>query len=305
MRFLNNAINIKKKRYLYNIYIYDFLAFPKKVVLKNSLRDVQIMLLTIGFPRAGSSLLGYLLTAHSNIVIADEAPYIDKKIKLKTNLDGIFCYILNSDYNLWLEKLRLAKVKKKLSSRNRTKVVLRRARIAGAILILNQHQGSFKQLNIIGNKASVRNMKFLNNNPTLEMLKNTLKKRNIAMKLILTVRNPYDMYATRTRFSGSDTIGTLLRLSKKSEKLLKQTDSRDIFIARHENMVADPRSELAKICDFLQVPASPDYLDDCASVVNKKPHKSRYECDWTEDEKQAIASLTEKYDFFSGYDWHT
>ena len=97
----------------------------------------------------------------------------------------------------------------------------------------------------------------------------------------------------------------LLDLCKKNVEILKNSDPQNVFITKHEAMVANPCSQLTKICDFLQPPVSPDYLDDCASVVNKEVHKSRNGYDWTKDEKRNIASFIEKYDFFSGYDWNT
>ena len=67
-------------------------------------------------------------------------------------------------------------------------------------------------------------------------------------------------------------------------------------------MVADPKLQLTKLCEFVQVPVSPDYLDSCASCVHEKPNRRRFEFEWTPKQKQEVASLIEKYDFFSGYD---
>ncbi len=154
----------------------------------------------------------------------------------------------------------------------------------------------------------------------LKDLRKKLAERDIGLKFIFTIRNPYDIYATMQRYSVDmwHTKGTiygkyatmqsadiLLDLCEKNVEILKNSDPQDVFMSKHEDMVANPRSQLAKICDFLQVPVSPDYLDDCASVVNKEVHKSRMDYDWTKDKKRNIASLIGKYDFFSGYDWNT
>ncbi len=82
--------------------IVDSLAFSKKKDWEKSHKDIRIMLLTIGFARSGSSLLGYLLTAHPNIVIADEAPSFVSKMRIcisdKTNLETVFNLILEHDF---------------------------------------------------------------------------------------------------------------------------------------------------------------------------------------------------------------
>ncbi len=156
-------------------------------------------------------------------------------------------------------------------------------------------------MKVIGNKRSQWHViKF--DISKLENLKEILKKRNINLKFICTTRNPYDMLATMRKYKSSNNLPLLC---KRNIQIIKNFNPQDIFIARHEDMIANPRSQLAKICDFLQVPAARDYLNDCASVVDKEPHKSRLKHDWTADEKQTVKSLIEKYDFFSGYDWDT
>ena len=274
-----------------------FIAFRKRIELRNSSKDIQIMLLTIGFPRSGSSLLGYLLTAHPNMVVADEALHSEQKVRIYSNLDQIFNQILEHDYNMQLRSHVWQKLKKTLFN-----VISTRHRIERYILIHNQYQGHFEQLKVIGNKSSHVDLPNLSTD-TLKILKKSLKEKNIVLKWIFTVRNPYDIYSTMMRHHHPR--DELIEICVQNKGLLKQIDSQDIFYAKYEDMVANPHLQLAKVCDFLQVPASPDYLDDCASVVYKKAHKSRLKHDWTMDEKQTIESLIEKYDFFSGYDWDT
>ena len=68
-------------------------------------------------------------------------------------------------------------------------------------------------------------------------------------------------------------------------------------------MVANPTLQLTKICEFVQVPISPNYLIATTSCVVREPHRRRLEFDWTLKQKQDVASLIEKYDFFSGYEY--
>ena len=88
-------------------------------------------------------------------------------------------------------------------------------------------------------------------------------------------------------------------------KILKQVNPQDIFVSKHEKMVADPGLQLTKLCEFVQVPVSPDYLDSCASCVHEKPNRRRFEFEWTSEQREKVASLIEQYDFFSGYDWES
>ena len=318
MRFLNKINPIKNWRYLWlkqqiHAKIHSlrhieiamplvkipchFIVSRKKIELGNSSKDIQIMLLTIGFPCSGSSLLGYLLTAHSRMVVADEAMHPKQNVRMYSSLDEIFNQILEHDYNMQLKARVWSKLKSIFGG-----AISTQHRIGRYVVIHNQHQGRFEKLKVIGNKSSHMDLPNLNAS-TLKILKKNLKEKNIVLKWIFTVRNPYHIYSTMMRYGHPK--NEIIEICLQNKKLLEQMDSQDIFYARHEDMITNPRSQLAKICDFLQVPAAPEYLDDCALIVDKEPHKSRLKHDWAKEEKQTIVSLIGKYDFFSGYDWGT
>jgi len=60
----------------------------------------------------------------------------------------------------------------------------------------------------------------------------------------------------------------------------KHVESTDIFEFRHESFIVEPKDYLKKLCQFLGVEPSENYLNDCASIVYKSPHKSRYDIAW-------------------------
>ena len=311
------------------------LVQPKKDLWEKSFKDIRVMLLTIGFPGSGSSLVGYLLTAHPNIVMADEpsvyrhgkkiSSYINdiNGIKLE-NIDCLysaefskmFNVIFSLDYVRWLRaKMRNSSKENEPCSFDKKyagdSYILRRY-----ILIPNQYQGCFKSPKVIGVKHSRDNVECISATEVLKIFKKRLEEKGIYLKFILTVRNPYDMISVRLRKTISyqdflqkkiktNPISFIERLSKNNMKILKQVDSKDVFVSKHEEMVADPSLQLTKLCEFLQVPAFPDYLNSCASYVDEKPHRRRFQFDWTSEQKEKVASLIEQYDFFSGYDWES
>ena len=287
----------------------------KGIFWKRAIKDIRIMLLTIGFPSSGSSLLGCLLTAHPNIVVADEPRVslrrdVDGEIKVNDtkyppdadilyeadDLNAVFNYILEVDYQ-------------RLQNKKRIKSDDVWSRAYRYVVVPNQYQGCFKKLEVIGVKRSQRNIEILSNSDLLSNLKNKLEKRGITLKFILTARNPYDIVSTTSQFFSKinleKSIKNFNRLCNKNTKLLQRIDPQDIFICRHEDTLKDLNRQLTKLCDFLQVPVPPNYLDDCASQVIRKPHQSRLKVDWAEEQKQRVASLIEKYDFLSGYNWES
>ena len=293
---------------------------PKKDLWEKSFDDARVMLLTIGFPGSGSSLVGYCLTAHPSVVIADEpfvyklgeplATYINNinGIELgetdclySADLNKIFNVVLSVDYVRWLGKKKECRF-------------IKNRRQKRYILVPNQYQGHFETLKVLGIKRSQSNVKGLLNESALTTFQKRLEERNICLKFILTVRNPYDMLsnkAGKTLNQNKDctqkpittkVMSFIKELSEANMKLLGLIDPQDVFVSRHEEMVADPRLQLTKLCEFVQVSASPDYLDSCSSCVDEEPHTRRFEFDWTPKQREKVASLIEQYDFFSGYD---
>ncbi len=291
----------------------NYSSVPHKKHFEESPFDhIRVMVLTIGFPRSGSSLLGYLLTAHPDMVIADEPTVSyepmqytgvlkdinqkkrpDKDILYKADIRKMFDYILSVDYTR----------RQRSSRRDETDVViLRGKRYKRYIHVPNQYQGSFRSLEVIGIKHSRQNVEVLSKGKILENLKGKLQKMGITLKFIFTVRNPYDMIATAVR-TNADDRKKIINFCKDNVKILKQVDAEEVFIAKHEDMVENPKQQLTKLCDFLQVSISSSYLEDCVSQVVKEPYRSRFELDWTENQKTELSALIRKYDFFSGYSW--
>lgn len=280
--------------------------------------NVHTMALTIGFPRSGSSLVGYLLTAHPHIVMAHEP---------KGNIPyDIADIVLLMDCILYTDQMRFRKAKEAQNTKADNSVSLPSGDIKPRtfyaknryVFVPNQWQNRYKSLEVIGIKQSLSITVSLLKEGVLIKLKENVNRKNIDLKFIFTIRNPYDMIATaiinwankrgitkqsdKQKMLGSN-IRKYLNQCEKNTKLLSRINPQSVFKNRHEDMVASPVKQLTKLCRFLEVSAPPDYLDDCASTVYNKPRKSRYELDWTEEQKEEVAEMISRYDFLSGYDW--
>ena len=298
------------------------LIHPKKDSWEKSFKDIRVVLLTIGFPGSGSSLIGYLLTAHPNIAIADEpmvknqGDWVAKNINsineiaLK-DIDYLYLADLNKIFNtiLSLDYVRCLMAERRSSSPGKENCFVKGSRGERYLLVPNQYQGRFESPKVIGIKHSYHNVECLSNNTVLKDFKKKIEERGINLKFILAVRNPYDMSSLRARKlkrerqTVDNGIKFIKRLSKGNMEIRKHIHPKDVFISKHEDMLENPSQHLTKLCDFLQVQVSPDYLDSCTSRIVRDPHRRRFEFDWTLKERKEVASLIEEYDFFSGYDW--
>ena len=302
---------------------------PSKAYFK----DTHTMVLVSFFPRSGSSLLGYLLTAHRNMIIANEPAKKEENLYDKVPINVLLNYILYIDQirRKEAELTQHSQKPEKFSSPDTTteRIYNQKDRY---VIVPNQWQASCESLQVIGIKNSLPLAETLATEDTLQKLMENLKKIGIRrLKFIFTVRNPYDMIATdviywaknkrlrtvtpndinkildyKVRISFPDMCkasAKIFELMKPNRLIFPTTSNKNIFLNRHEDVVASPTKQLSKLCKFLKVPVTRDYLDDCASVIRKNANKSRYELDWSDEQKEEVAKIIRKYDFFSNYSW--
>ena len=294
--------------------------------------DIHTMALVSYFPRSGSSLLGYLLTAHPDMVVANEPARQGEALYDKVPFIVLLNYILYIDKMRFEDarKIRHSQTPEGISDSNNP-VKRTYNQQERYISVPNQWQARCESLKVIGIKNSLPLAESLLEEAVLEKLKENLKKAKIRrLRFIFTVRNPYDMIATdvvywagnrRLRVVTQGDVNKMLdykikisfpimcKQGKELFELMQPTNmlskSTNILINRHEDLVASPVKQLTKLCKFLKVPYPRDYLEDCASVIRKKTNKSRYELHWSDEQKEEVKKIIEEYDFFSGYDWDT
>ncbi|MBC6414268.1 MAG: hypothetical protein GDA45_05235 [Chromatiales bacterium] len=283
------------------------------------------MLLSIGFPAAGSSIIGFLLTAHPHIVMADEGELktlLDNNIELLNRRNGIFYHLLRIDrfrYIFWkisphenkmknyrrgsLTEKRYAYVPSNI--RGNFKKLQGGTREKRYVYVPGQYQGRFKKLQVIGNKRAQGNVDILANTSLLKHLRSKLEDNKISLKFIFNIRNLYDIFATYSQMFSDNkdfSVKALEKVCENNQKILEQIDSNDVFICKNEDLIANPKLQITRLCNFLNVPASVDYINACASRVIDKPTNSRLKIDWSDQHKQKINSLIKKYDFLYSYD---
>ena len=68
-----------------------------------------------------------------------------------------------------------------------------------------------------------------------------------------------------------------------------------------EDFVQDPSRYLRKICDFLEIPCSEDYLRDCSSIVDLVPSRTRSLVVWTPEQIKQVYTLMQPLEFLNSY----
>ncbi|NHJ31861.1 MAG: hypothetical protein FK732_03270, partial [Asgard group archaeon] len=138
-------------------------------------RDVNIYCMFIGYARSGHSIIGTLLDAHPNAVIAHELNVL-RYVKKGFNKRQIFSLLIKKSNIQSMTGRRFADKNYKVP---------------------NQWQGKYSKLLVIGDKKGGGSSKLLKLHPDLiEKLENKIK---LKIKIIHVIRNPYDNITTIAR----------------------------------------------------------------------------------------------------------
>jgi hypothetical protein len=239
----------------------------------------------IGYPRSGHSLIGSLLDAHPEMIIANE---LDALKYLARGFDR------EQLYSLLLDESRLFKRRGAWSS-------------GYCYLVPTQRQGEFDELVVIGDKKGAGTIKRLQDDfSLLDRLRATV---GVPVKFVHIVRNPYDnittIYNRKQKLSPppslTECVDYYFGLASTVEKVRQHTDAADVVDIRQEDFVADPEGTLAQLCEFLGVPAPADYLHDCAAIVYESPNKSRHKIEWSPAVIEEVAARMRPFSFLDGY----
>lgn len=246
---------------------------------------VNAFCLFIGYPHSGHSLVGALLDAHPNIIIAHELGV----------LKHVFAGFGKAQlYYLLLENSRRFAASGRLWN-------------GYSYIVPEQWQGKFTRLSVLGDKKGHGTTAWLGWVPSL--LGRLRKKVGVPVKLIHVIRNPYDNIATIfTRKHRRDPNATLssraqlyFSLCATVSRVRGEAGPAEWHEMRHESFVRDPRSHLEQIASFLGVDAPGDWLDACAGIVFKMPRRTRQNVNWDAGALSLVSSRLAQVDYLQGY----
>lgn len=257
----------------------------------NRFDSVSSYCMFIGYPRSSHSLVGSLIDAHPNAIIAHEQDVL-KYIKYGFSKGQLFPLLLRNS--------------EEFTAKGRTWT-------GYSYSVPGQYQGRYETLKVIGDKRGANSARRFQRKPEiLEKLKATI---NIPIKMIHVIRNPYDNISTMAfRNNGSDKARVIKETLKEeianyfslveTVRWVQGTLDHDAVInIKIEEFMAAPKEKLRDLCGFLGLEASEKYIEDCAEIVYNKPHKTRNDYPWDEELIAEVKGKMEKYPFFKGYDF--
>ena len=142
------------------------------------------------------------------------------------------------------------------------------------------------------------------------------------LKLFHVVRNPYDNISTRfmvytksakirnnsflTNKVWNDTNGLSEYVTKQASDYERIQQFLDYFGDRvltlhNADLIADPKSFLNKVCNFLEIGCNSFYIETAAKSVFSNATMSRHNVMWSDELRARVDSTIQKYSFLDRY----
>lgn len=283
-RYLLRSNAFRNLRFTKNNLSSSIASFVQPALFK----DVKTLCLFVGHNKSGTSMLGSLLDAHPNIILADEVGALDY-LSAGFKRAQIF--------HLLLRGSRRELLKGRVTARRLTPY---------SYLVPGQWQGRYTELKVIGDgKAGSSTQHFARDPQLMYRLFSVMADVNV--KLIQVVRNPFDVISVmmvRGKRTFANSINHYFTSCENLNGL--RTRMKDHLLAVHyEDFVTYPEANLIRICEFLEVEPHPDYLQACAGILHETPDRSRDMVEWTPKWKKVVEDKLTKYDFLQGYNFES
>ena len=264
---------------------------------------VKTFIFFIGFPHSGHSIVGSLLDSHPHIVVSHEL-----------NLFALLSYG------------KISPTKQAIFNaiwKNTKQTVINGVRARNGkgydLLVDDLYQGKYiNYIDVIGDKKGGATVDLLiKNRKKWSSIYDVLKSLNLTLKVILVLRNPYDLIASTVlinHYSREYSKIKQLNLTKKfsPDKInyeinryfrrhcaivnAKKTYNLDMIEIYGKDLVSDPRGTLLNLCNHLGVNCPNNYLDMCEKKLYKTESKTRRLIEWPDKQLKVIQEKIDKYD---------
>ncbi len=242
---------------------------------------VERFCLFVGYPRSGHSIVGALLNAHPDAVVAHELNVVPLVLAGCTR-DDLYARILARA--TWFH--------------------LRGDRSNYDYRVPRQWQGRFRNLRVVGDKRGGAVTRCLGEHPDfLARLRNLV---GIPLRLPHVVRNPFDNIAAISlwhRLSLEDSVSFYFDHCRTTARLDELCAPGELLTLRHEDLVAAPEERLIELCAFLGVAPEPGWVEDCCRIVFRAPTWSRNRVAWPATLRREVERRAGAHAFLAGYDF--
>ncbi len=247
-----------------------------------SFADLERFCFFIGYARSGHTLVGSMLDAHPDVVIAHELDAVNC-VRHHFTRGQLFALLLERD-------LRFGSLGRTWSGYQYE--------------VPGQYQGRYERLRVLGDKRG--NAAALEIARWPDLLDRIRRVVRVPIRVVHVTRNPFDNIATaarRHKYSLSEGIAWYEQSCEAVAKVRPMLDPSELVDVRYESFVEEPAASLAELCRFVGVEPGDAYLEACAGLVWPSTKRTRDAAEWTEEERRRVERLIERYEFLRSYSY--
>lgn len=247
--------------------------------------DVDTVCLFIGHVKSGGTLLGAMIDAHPDAVIADEVDVLD-------HLAAGF------------EREELLHVLAKNSRREALKGRVTARRLGGySLAIPGQWQGRFRTVRVIGESRGGPTTRRLGaRSERIEQLRAFAAPARL--RFIHVIRNPLDPIAAMVIRGGRSVEEACADYSLQArhlESVRKELPAIEYESVAYETLVAEPDSTLTSVLRYLGLDRQPGHSLACADLIDASRPGERTKVDWTPAQLAEVRRIAASHSFLEQY----
>jgi hypothetical protein len=248
-------------------------------------RDVHTICMFVGHVKSGGTLIGALLDAHPNAVVADEVDVL-RYLSAGFGREQIF--------ELLLKGSRREAQKGRVSARRLGPY---------SLAVPSQWQGRCETLRVIGESRAGPTTRRFGHDPRL-LTRLYDRMGEVRPRFVHVIRNPYDPIAAmivRGRRSFADASSDYALQCDTLLALRERIDPDDFLTVAYEDFVRSPQEGVGTVCAFLGLEATDDYRAACARIVDPTFRPERLLIHWRPQQVDAVRALIERVPFLDRY----
>ena len=172
-------------------------------------------------------------------------------------------------------------------------------------------------LEVIGDKKADITARILESHP--EIVEEMTSNLQLPLVFIYPMRHPLDMISTQVlrdtkaylQYSHTDKVynntsmllSLVTRFQRRVANIQHWMESKllDTVVIHNDDLISDPKSTLERICAFLQIGCTADYIGNCTKVVFDTKSRTRNNVYWPSHLKQGLLNTVKHYSFLARY----
>jgi hypothetical protein len=251
-----------------------------------SFADLERFCFFIGYARSGHTLVGSMLDAHPDAVIAHELDAVNC-VRHHFTRAQVFALLLERD-------LRFGSMGRQWSGYQYE--------------VPGQYQGRYERLRVLGDKRA--NSAALQIAKWPELLDRIRRVVKVPIRVVHVTRNPFDNIATAARKHNYPSTETS-RLTQATAwyeesceavtKVRQMLDPSELFDIRYESFVEEASASLVELCRFVGMEPGAEYLEACAGLVWPSVNRTRDGVEWSEEERRDVDRVIERFELLHSY----